>query len=388
VNRSALRAVGPAIATSSVAVLPVPLLGGLAILLQDDLGFGEAQLGIVIAAFFAAAAVSAAPAGRLSEVLGPRRVAWVGLGCIAVSLLGIAWVAQSWVWLGAFLALAGIGHATAILAVGVLLTRAVTERRHGLAFGLAQAAAPLAALLAGLALPVIGLTVGWRIAFMAAALLSLVVAALLPPASVRHGQRVIQTAQDAPLSALLPLAAGMALASACANSSTVFLVSSIVDRGIPPAGAGLILALASLVGLIVRVVGGWLGDTLRHGSLTLITCLLAAGAAGYLGLAHEQDPALVAASAMLALGGGWGWPGLMLLAVSRSNPAAPGAAMGVVTLGGLSGAVVGPPVFGAIAEQVAFGSAWIALAVLAAAAIVLILVSRRRILFARPGLPT
>jgi MFS family permease len=78
----------------------------------------------------------------------------------------------------------------------------------------------------------------------------------------------------------------------------------------------------------------------------------------------------------------------MLLAVSRSNPGAPGAAMGVVTLGGLGGAVVGPLVFGTIAEHAAFGLAWLVMTGFAAGAVAMVLVSRRRILMARPGLPT
>ena len=383
-----IQTVGPAIVASAVAVLPVPLVGGLAIFLQEDLGFGAAQLGTAIAAFFAAAALSAAPAGRLSELLGPRRIAWLGLGCIFVSLLGIAYVASSWSWLAFFLALAGLGHATTLLAVGVLLTRAVARRRLGLAFGVAQAAAPLAALLSGLAVPTIALTLGWEIAFTVGAVLALAAALVMPPTEARQRASRTRTAGDAPLSALVPLAAGMAVASAGANSSTVFLVSSTVDAGIRPADAGLILALASVVGLVVRVVAGWLGDRMSQGSLLLMAALIALGAVGYAGLAISSEPAHVAAAAVLAFGGGWGWPGLMLLAVSRSNPAAPGAAMGVVTFGGLGGAVFGPPVFGAIAEGVGFGAAWLTIAGLAVAAIGLIVLSWRRILAARPGEPT
>jgi MFS family permease len=57
--------------------------------------------------------------------------------------------------------------------------------------------------------------------------------------------------------------------------------------------------------------------------------------------------------------------------------------MGIVQVGPMSGAVVGPVVFGALAEQVTFGAAWSAMAVLAALGIVTILLSRRQLLQAR-----
>jgi MFS family permease len=62
--------------------------------------------------------------------------------------------------------------------------------------------------------------------------------------------------------------------------------------------------------------------------------------------------------------------------------------MGVVTFGGLGGAVVGPLVFGTIAEHATFGLSWLAMTGFAAGAVVMVLLSRRRILVARPGQPT
>jgi MFS family permease len=385
VNPSALRTVGPAIAASSMAVLPIPLVGGFAVLLQRDLGFGEAQLGLAVAAFFAAAAATAAPAGRLSEVLGPRPVARIGLGCIVASLLGIAFLARSWESLAALLALAGAGHASSLLAVGVMLSRSVAVHRHGLAFGVSQAAAPLSALLAGLSVPVIGLTLGWQVAFVTGAGLAVLAGFAIPSVAQRATSMSSASSRDAPLRSLIPLAVGMALASAGGNSSAVFLAASAVDRGFGVAGAGLLLAFASVIGVTTRVAAGWLSDRLNHGSLALMAVLIASGAVGYVVLAVSAHQALIVVASALAFGGGWGWPGLMLLAVTRSNPGAPGLAMGVVTVGGLGGAVIGPLAFGAVAEQTGFPQAWLLMAAASVAAIAMILTSRRLLLMARPG---
>jgi MFS family permease len=275
------------------------------------------------------------------------------------------------------MALAGVGHALTMLAVGVLLTRAVSERRHGLVFGVAQAAAPLAALLTGLALPTIALSLGWRVAFVLAALLGIAAAAVMPRIDSRPRTAAAKSERDVPMRSLVPLAIAMALASAGGNSAVVFLVPSTVDAGFLAGEAGLVLAIASIVGLLVRVGAGWLGDLLRDGALLLMAILLALGGAGFAGLAVSTNLAAVILAATLAFGGGWGWPGLMLLAAARSSPSAPGVAMGVLTLGGLSGAVVGPTAFGTVADALSFTAAWLLMAALAAVAVVLVVWSDR-----------
>jgi MFS family permease len=162
-------------------------------------------------------------------------------------------------------------------------------------------------------------------------------------------------------------------------------VASAVDRGISPAHAGLVLALGSFVGILVRVAAGWLGDRLGRGSLLMVVGLVVVGIAGYAGLALTDEPLLVALFTMLAFGGGWGWGGLVLLALARVSPTAPGRAMGIVQVGPMSGAVLGPLVFGRLAETVSFGAAWAVMAFLALAGVATILVSRRRLLRQRSG---
>jgi MFS family permease len=371
------------IAATTVVALPTLLVGGLAVVIQADLAFGETDLGIAIATSFAAAALAAAPAGRLAERFGPRATTWLGLACAATSMLGIGLLADSWILLVAFLAVAGIGITTVQLGVNVLLARGVPARRQGLAFGTKQAAVPLASLLAGLALPFIGLTLGWQAAFVIGAMLVPFVAWRMPdapPAPRRAGR---SGDGDAPMGALILLAVGVALASAGGNSTPAFIIPSMVDRAFEPGHAGLVLAWGSVVGIVVRVLVGWVSDRLGHGSLLIVMALIGTGIVGFGGLAMTDHPVMIVIFTALAFGGGWGWGGLIPLAVARTNPEAPGRAMGIVQVGPMSGAVVGPVVFGALAEQVTFGAAWSAMAVLAALGIVTILLSRRQLLQAR-----
>lgn len=364
-----------AIAATTVAALPTLLVGGLGILIRQELAFGEAELGAAVAASFASAAIVAAPAGRIAERLGPRLTTRIGLGCGLVSMVGIGLLATSWEALVFFLAVAGIGITTVQLGVNLLLARRVPGQRQGVAFGAKQAAVPFASLLAGIAVPAVGLTLGWRAAFLLAAMLVPVVAWRMidvgrpaRPAGSRDG--------DAPSGPLILLAVGVALASAGGNATPVFVVPSAVASGLAPGSAGLVLAGGSLVGIAVRVLGGWLGDRLGRGSLLLVVTLVSTGAVGYLGLAASEHPVLIAVSTALAFGGGWGWGGLILLAVSRTNPNAPGRAMGLVQVGPMAGAVLGPLAFGVLAERVAFSTAWVAMAILAVAGAATIAASR------------
>ena len=61
----------------------------------------------------------------------------------------------------------------------------------------------------------------------------------------------------------------------------------------------------------------------------------------------------------LAFGAGWAWPGLFNLAVVLANPASPGAATGITQTGTYMGAVLGPLLFGFLAEHLSFGWSWV-----------------------------
>jgi MFS family permease len=368
------------IAATTVVALPTMLVGALAILIQRDLRFGEAELGAAVAVSFVSGAIVAVPAGRVVERLGPRRTTWLGLTFALVSLLGIGLVVRTWAVLVVFLLLAGIGITMVQLGVNLLVARAVPRAKQGLAYGAKQAAVPFASLLAGLALPVVGLTLGWQAAFVIAAVLVPLVAWRMPDAPAAPRLRTEPANVSVPLDGLVLLALGSALASAGGNSLPAFTVPSAVDRGMEPSQAGLVLAVGSFVGIVVRVLGGWLGDRLGRGSLLLVVGLIGLGAVGYVGLAVADHPLAVAVFTALAFGGGWGWAGLILLAVARTSPTAPGRAMGIVQVGPMTGAVLGPLVFGTLAEHVAFGAAWAVMALVAVAAVVMILLSRRALL--------
>lgn len=380
-----------AVAVATAGVLPAFLTGGMAVQVRGELGFGSAALGLAVALFFASASAASVVMGRVVEGIGAHRGMRLAAAVSAASLLGVALFAGSWTGLVVFLVLGGLANAMAHPATHLSLAREIPPGRQGYSFGVKQAAIPAATLLAGLAVPGLALTFGWRWAFAGGAALALAVA-LAVPAEKRGGvargvaggvRRVSRKRSgDAPTGPLALLAVGIGLGSAAATPLGAFLVESSVASGVRVGTAGLLLALGSAVGIAVRVLFGRLADGMSGGRLRLVAGMLGAGVFGFVLLATGME-ALVLPGVLLAFGAGWGWPGLFNFAVVKTNPGAPAAATGVTQTGASGGAAVGPLVFGVVVEAAGYGAAWLLSGALALAAVVAILVGRNMVLRGR-----
>jgi predicted MFS family arabinose efflux permease len=104
--------------------------------------------------------------------------------------------------------------------------------------------------------------------------------------------------------------------------------------------------------------------------------MLATGTVCLLVLALGVPTAFLLATP-IAFSIGWGWPGLFNLAVVRTSPSAPGAATGITQTGAYGGVVIGPPVFGLMAERWSYGAAWSAAAACSFASAGIVLVAHR-----------
>jgi MFS family permease len=367
-------------------VLPAFLTGGLVVQIRSELDFGSAALGLAVAVFFASASLASVVMGRMVERNGSHRAMRLSAVVSAASLLGIALFAGSWRGLVAWLVLGGLANAVAQPATHLSLAREVSAGRQGVSFGIKQAAIPTATLLAGLAVPAVAVTLGWRWAFAGGAALALCIALLVPKG--KGGTRRVKEARagDVSLVPLVLLALGIGLGSAAANPLGAFVVESAVASGIEVGKAGLLLALGSAAGVAVRVVAGHLADKMTSGRLRLVAGMLGVGTVGFVLRASGAIPFLVL-GVLLAFAAGWGWPGLFNFAVVKTNPRAPAAATGITQTGASSGAAAGPLVFGFVVEGSSFGTAWLLYGALALVAAVTILVGRHMLLRARYATP-
>lgn len=147
-------------AAVTAVTLPTFMVGTLAVQMRSTLHFSPAQLGLVVGASFAASALFAIPSGSLAEQFSRVRMLRYSTAASALAMAVIATLVQSWPELAAALILAGAASASAQTASNLFLARRIEPGHQGLAFGIKQAAVPLAFLLGGLAVPVIALTVG------------------------------------------------------------------------------------------------------------------------------------------------------------------------------------------------------------------------------------
>ncbi|MDG4760778.1 MFS transporter [Micromonospora sp. WMMD710] len=368
-----VRASVGAVATTVACVLPVFLLGGLAVQMGADVGFSPAGLGVAVAVYFGVSALASVPSGRLVERYGPAVVARGGILLAAGSMLAVAALARSYPVLVGLLALSAAANALGQLASNAALAQHVPARRQGLSFGVKQAAIPVSTLLAGAAVPTIALTAGWRWAFVAAAGAALTTLPLVPRQEAGRARKASDRRAGRATGALVVIGAAATLAAAAANALGTFLVDSAAARGLSPGLAGLTLTLGSAVCVTARVGAGALADRRASGHVALIAAMLVVGAVG-LGLLALTGAVPLVAGVVLGFGLGWAWPGLMNFAVVRLHPQAPATATSITQTGVYAGGCLGPLSLGPLAAHLGYPAMWstAAVSMLLAAALMLV----------------
>lgn len=377
-STATLVAVGSGLA---YAAMPVFLVGGLAVQIRAELGFSATRLGLAVTTAFALAAVAGPLGGRLADRIGARRAVLTGAFLSSISLAGIALLTEGWGGLTFFLALAGVSFAFVDPGLAIVITGSVAPRSQGLAFGIKEASIPAASLAAGLAVPAIALTLGWRWACALGVVPLTILLLLLPrlrPArsSAQPEAAPVSPARPPRRSRVTQVAVAAAFASTAASGVGVFLTESAVAMGVSPAGAGWLLAAGAVAGIATRVLAGARADRSGHPQIGVIAVMMAVGAVA-MSAAGTGSPILLTVGTVGAFSAGWGWSGLLFLSLVRSDPSRPGAAAGVGLAGLAVGNALGPLTFGAAAEFLSFAAAWLGAAVLAAVGAVLMAGARR-----------
>lgn len=328
----------------------------MAVQLRDAIGLHAGRLGLAFAAFFAAAACLSAPVGRLTERVDPAALLRVGYALSIAALLAAS-LAYNVGTLLCSTVVAGVATALTRTTSTVLVARAIPPGRQGLALGVRNCAIPLAALLAGLAVPTIALTIGWRWAFVIGACLAATAWAWLPRTIPRPPRTGSQMLRDLPLPPLVGLAVAAGLASAGAASLGAFTAATAVDAGIGEGTAGILIVAGSVVGVASRIAVGWWTDRRSGSQLDVVAAMMAIGAVGY-GLMASGVGQLVWLAVPIAFAAGWAFYGSYYLSIIRLNPVAPGSALGIAQVGAFAGSIGGPLALGEIAHRWSFTTAW------------------------------
>ncbi|MFD1507109.1 MFS transporter [Georgenia yuyongxinii] len=367
---------------SVTGLAPVFLVGALSVFVRPDLGLTTAGLGILVSLYWAASAVAAMPVGaRLRRVDSRRALALAaGLAALALALMAVA--PTAWVF-GLGMVLSGAAGAVGQLAAAQFLADAIEPDRQGLAFGVKQAATPAAMLLAGAAVPVAAVIVGWRYTYLAVALgaaavsvsVSVVARRRRAGKSDRSSSQV--RARGFRRAPLVALSIAAACGAAVATGMAAFLVELVVARTADTMLAGGLVVVGALASIVLRIAGGGFLDRRPGAAMPLTAGLMVVGGLALFGLSVASTPAVLVVLVVLAYGAGWGWPGLLIVTVVRRHPGAPAKSSSYLQAGSWVGGVVGPMTMGVLIGQLGHTPAWIAGAVVLMGAGIGVLVSAR-----------
>ncbi len=374
-------------------------LPSLAPILRQDLDLTVAKAGSILSAFYFGRLVASVPAGWFTDRLGARAT-WLAGQAVAALFLLLA--SRSGSYLALLLALAGVGlgFGTANPSSQQAVMEWFPRAQRATAVGIRQTGAPLGGALGAAILPSIALAAGWRagVATAGAAVCAMFAICALgyrrprrsalgldePAAPAKPS--AASPARDAP--SLLALLAGATALFSCVQLTwTSYLPLYVYDAlGYSVKGAGALLAQGNIGGIAGTILLGLVSDRLFGGRRKPVLIGCAAIAAGLL-VAQSQGGALpgwVLLALVFVLGGlAIGWDGVHFALVGELAPRGrTGWTLGVGHLGSTAGAVIGPPLFGAVLTATgSFGIAWLFAAVLAlanAAALGLLPEPRRR----------
>jgi MFS family permease len=281
----------------------------------------------------------------------------VAVASSVLSLLTIALLDRSFLSILISLILAGAANGVMQPTVNQFLVGRIKLKGQGLAFGIKQAAVPLATLIAGLAVPLVALTIGWRYGYLGAAIFGAIALLAIPTATNDPATHQNRIRTKVLLKPLIILSIGMAFGAGAANAMGAFLVSSNVHSGFSPGTAGYLAATGSASSLITRILSGYFADRRRGNHLTVVAAMLMIGAIGYL-LLSIGSPQLVIFAGILAYAAGWGWNGVFNYAITKTHPGSIAHATGITQAGLYCGSLFGPLLFGVLVDHYSFSVAW------------------------------
>lgn len=344
------------------------------------LGVVPGRAGAAVAVFSVTTAALGLPFGRVVARVGWRPVLRSGAAASAASVAAMAGTAVSLPVLLLNVAAAGAAFAAVVPATNAALQEVMAGSPHrGLAYGVKQASAPAAIALAGLGLgALVASGLGWRGTLLVMACVPLLGAVGVPHRGRGGAPRATRdrSAGDArPGLELLLLGLAAFLGTAAAVATVTLLPLTLLAAGTSPGTTGAIVAGAGLASLLGRIAAGALSDRSGRDPLTLMAGLLCLGAVGHLLLASGAPLAAVA-GAPIALGLGWGWPGLFHDHVSGLGVGA-GPATGYSMIGLSLGGATGPLLIGGAMGLFGTASGWGVAGGLAVTAAGLTLLARR-----------
>lgn len=347
--------------------------------LQADFQLSRAEVGLFLSAIQGGTVVTFILGGWAADAIGIRRV--LPLAQLVVGVVGLVFSQVASFPQGlAVIAVAGVAFGMSNPAMSLAVLAWFPVRGRGTAMGIKQTGVPIAGILAAALLPSFALLVGWRACVFILSLASLASAAATAllyrdPPDVRPIGTIPRPTWRQ-VSALLrqhDLLLVSAFAAVLIADQFIlvgYLILYLRDHlGLSVVVGGLVLALAQAGAFVGRIAWGVFSDVTLHGQRVPALALAGGVAAALLvGLALLPSAPPMWLLAPLAFGLGFsaiGWHGLRQALVPELVPRqVAGMALGVGQTVAEAGPILGPPLFGALADLVGYRPAWLVMAVL------------------------
>ncbi len=376
------------VAGTMLANAPVVLISYLH--LERDLTL--VQAGVLASTPLIAITLSLVVWGVVVDRIGERLSLTIGLAIVTVGGLGAALcstnLGTSYVALGIWWLVAGIGAASTNSASGRLVVGWFPPRRRGTAMGIRQTALPLGIGLAAFIVPATAEAHGLRVALLVPAVVCAVATVVVgmlvvdpPRPSRQEAEGSGQLANPYRGSSRLARihVASILLVIPQITVWTYLLVWLIDDRGWSTSAAGALFASTQLLGAAARIGVGWWSDRVssRLGPMRIVAVATLATMAT-LGLLEETSLAvaiMIVATAVTVASNG-----LAFTAVAElGGPFWSGRAMGVHNTGQYLVAALVPPLVGALVTGQGYAFAFAAVALFALLAVPVVPVRGERV---------
>jgi MFS transporter, ACS family, aldohexuronate transporter len=345
----------------AVAIVPFGI-GALAPFLREAYDLERSQVGLASSVIFVAVASCSVPAGRLTDRVGVARAVALSCALVALGTVGLAVLGMPFA-VAASLLVVGFGYALISPATNKGVIAATPPRVRGRAMGVKQMGVTAGAAVAAATLPVAvqraGLSRTLLVAAVAIATLGFAAAATFHS---RVGRLAVGPGADGhpgrpdPLRRRRILRLGGAVAGMVAAQHVVatYLTLFLVERrGLTAIEAAGLLTLLHASGTVARVGWGWVSDRLgsRLGTIGVIGSV-SVGSLLALAAFGARLPALAFLALVAVLGAATqGGNAVYQVAIAEEDVERAGWASGVGMALGFTGAIVAPPLFGAVVDS-------------------------------------
>ena len=343
------------------------LLAPLFVFIKDDYGVTYTELSLALAAFGVVSAVLQTPVGFFVDHFGARLnlIGGLLLGSAAVAVAGL--VDSFWVFIAMF-AVMGLANTVYHPADYALLSERVTPQRIPQVFSFHTCSGMIGSAVAPGTLLFMQSLVGWRGAFVCAAVLGIVAALILtlqgelprhrtahaskpredePPDAATDGWRLLLSP---PI--LLNLVFFVLLAMVGGGLNQYLVVGLGALYGTPPALANTALTGLLAMSAIGVLVGGTLATRTVHHSVVTAAGLLVTGAVSTLiGFVDPGALLLVLIVSLSGFASGLTMPSRDMIVRSVTPPGSFGKVFGFVTTGFHIGGMVAPLIFAQLLDH-------------------------------------